>query len=244
MDNTCWPAPKAPDRVARPRRAAVIVQKVHRRRDTFSADVTKKRPPRVTLGAGPCNPFAVTLSEPIELGQYREPLLGHIRSIVRSGTEAEDLLQEVLVKAHQSLDQLQVQAALSTWLFRIATHVSVDHLRKRGRRPVVEDEIDPDGVGGTDDSMPSLQALVEQREMSACIQRYVLNLPSDFRTVIMLHDLEGLTAAEIAAMLDISLANAKVRLHRARTSLKSALQAGCTLSCDCRGVLVCEPKAD
>jgi RNA polymerase sigma-70 factor (ECF subfamily) len=209
------------------------------------ADVTERKcPPRVTRHAGSCNHFAVTPSEPLELSRYREPLLGHIRSIVRNGVEAEDLLQEVFVRAHQSIDQLQAEAALSTWLFRIATHVSVDHLRKRGRRPIVADEIDPDGVDDTDDSTPSLQALVEQREMSACIQRYVLNLPTDFRTVILLHDLEGLTASEIAAMLDITLANAKVRLHRARTSLKSALQAGCALSCDCRGVLTCEPKTN
>ena len=213
--------------------------------NTSCADVAeRKRPLRVTRGAESCNPIAVTMSEPLELSRYREPLLGHIRSIVKDATEAEDLLQEVFVRAHQSLDQLQAEGALSTWLFRIATHASVDHLRKRGRRPVVAEEMDPDGVDATDDSMPSLQDLIEQREMSACIQRYVLNLPIDFRTVILLHDLEGLTAAEIAEMLDISLANAKVRLHRARTSLKSSLQAGCALSCDCRGVLVCEPKAD
>ena len=198
----------------------------------------------MTRRAERCNGIAVTPPESLELSRYREPLLGHIRSIVRNATEAEDLLQEVFVRAHQSIEQLQAEAALSTWLFRIATRISVDHLRKRARRPVVAEEVDPDGLNSADDSLPSLQDLVERREMSACIQRYVLNLPTDFRTVIMLHDLEGLTAAEIAEMLDITLANAKVRLHRARTSLKSALQAGCALSCDCRGVLVCEPKAD
>jgi RNA polymerase sigma-70 factor, ECF subfamily len=212
---------------------------------TSSADVTeKKRPPPVTRGAEPCNGIAVTAPEPLELSRYREPLLGHIRSIVRNATEAEDLLQEVFVRAHQSIEQLHAEAALTTWLFRIATHISVDHLRKCARRPVVAEEIDPDGVDSRDDSLPSLQDLVERREMSTCIQRYVLNLPTDFRTVIMLHDLEGLTAVEISEMLDITVANAKVRLHRARTSLKSALQAGCALSCDCRGVLVCEPKSD
>ena len=212
---------------------------------TSSADVTeRKRPLLVTRGAELCNGIAVTSAEPLELSRYREPLLGHIRSIVRNATEAEDLLQEVFVRAHQSIEQLHAEAALTTWLFRIATHISVDHLRKCARRPVVAEEIDPDGLDGKDDSLPSLQDLVERREMSACIQRYVLNLPTDFRTVIMLHDLEGLTAVEISEMLDITLANAKVRLHRARTSLKSALQAGCALSCDCRGVLVCEPKAD
>jgi len=158
---------------------------------TSSADVTeRKRPPRVTRGAEPCNGIAVTSAEPLELSRYREPLLGHIRSIVRNATEAEDLLQEVFVRAHQSIEQLHAEAALTTWLFRIATHISVDHLRKCARRPVVAEEIDPDGVDGKDDSLPSLQDLVERREMSACIQRYVLNPPTDFRTVIMLKTLQ------------------------------------------------------
>jgi len=186
----------------------------------------------------------VNAPEPPDLHRYHEPLLGHIRSIVRNATEAEDVLQEVYVRAHQSSEQLRAEAALSTWLFRIATHVSVDHLRRHSRRPLVVDELEPDEVSAADESLPSLQVMVEQHEMSACIQRYLLNLPSDFRTVILLHDLEGLTATEIATLLEITVANAKVRLHRARTSLKAALAAGCALSCDCRGVLVCEPKQD
>lgn len=186
----------------------------------------------------------LVVSEPElpKVNQYREPLLGHIRSIVKSPTEAQDVLQEVFVRAHQFLEQLRTEAALSTWLFRIATHVSVDHLRKRGRQPLVVDELESDELMALDEPPPSLQVLVEQREMGACIQRYILNLPSDYRTVILLHDLEGFTAGEIAATLDLTLANVKMRLHRARASLKAALEVGCALSCDCRGVLVCEPK--
>ena len=185
---------------------------------------------------------AVTALESLDVNQYREPLLGHIRSIVKSPTEAEDVLQEVFMRAHQSLEQLRAEAALSTWLFRIATHVSVDHIRKRGRQLPVVDAVEPDEVTALDEPSLSLQVLVEQREMGACIQRFILDLPTDFRTVILLHDLEGLTAPEIAAALDLTLANVKVRLHRARASLKVALEGGCALSCDCRGVLVCEPK--
>jgi RNA polymerase sigma-70 factor, ECF subfamily len=187
--------------------------------------------------------FAVEAPKPLDFSQYREPLLGHIRRIVKSPTEAEDVLQEVFIRAQKSIEDLQAEAALLTWLFRIATHVSVDHLRKRGRQPLVADAIEPDEIAASDEPSPSLHALAEQREMSACVQRYILDLPSDYRTVILLHDLEGLTATEIAATLELTLANVKVRLHRARTRLKAALELGCALSCDCRGVLVCEPKA-
>ena len=183
-------------------------------------------------------------SAPLDFKQHRNALLGHIRSIVKDPVEAEDVLQEVLVRAHQSLEQLRIEAALSTWLFRVATRVSVDHLSKRGRQPhVVDDDAQANAAEPAGELAPSLQYLVEQREMSVCVQQYILDLPEDFRTVILLHDLEGLTAVEIAETLGLTLAAAKMRLHRARATLKAALQGGCTVSCDCRGVFVCEPKS-
>jgi RNA polymerase sigma-70 factor (ECF subfamily) len=184
----------------------------------------------------------VETSEAIDLGRYRQALLDHIRSIVRNPTEAEDVLQEVLVKAHQSIGQLRAEGALTTWLFRIATHLGIDHLRKHGRQPEVVDDVDPKDLPSEDDGTPGLQRMVEQQEMSTCVQRFLLNLPSVYRTVLLLHDLDGLTASEIASRLGITLENAKVRLHRARAALRTALQAGCSFSCDERGVMVCEPK--
>ena len=184
----------------------------------------------------------VETSEAIDLGRYRQALLDHIRSIVRNPTEAEDVLQEVLVKAHQSIGQLRAEGALTTWLFRIATHLGIDHLRKHGRQPEVVEDVDPKDLPSEDDGTPGLQRMVEQQEMSTCVQRFLLNLPSVYRTVLLLHDLDGLTAGEIASRLGITLENAKVRLHRARAALRTALQAGCSFSCDERGVMVCEPK--
>lgn len=186
--------------------------------------------------------MAVETSQPIDLGRYRQALLDHIRSIVRNPTEAEDVLQEVLVKAHQSIGQLRAEGALTTWLFRIATHLGIDHLRKHSRQPEVAQDVDPKDLASEDDGAPGLQRVVEQQEMSACVRRFLLNLPSVYRTVLLLHDLDGLTAPEIASSLGITVENAKVRLHRARVALRAALEAGCSFSCDERGVLVCEPK--
>jgi RNA polymerase sigma-70 factor (ECF subfamily) len=87
-----------------------------------------------------------------------------------------------------------------------------------------------------------LDALLEQGEMSACVQRYIEELPDSQRAVILLHDLEGMTNPEIAEMLGCSVGAVKIRLHRARAKLKSALQSACAFSTDQRGVFVCEPK--
>ena len=186
--------------------------------------------------------LAVDTTQPIDLGRYRQALLDHIRSIVKNPTEAEDVLQEVLVKAHQSIGQLRAEGALTAWLFRIATHLGIDHLRKHSRQPEVAPDIDPKDLGSEDEGAPGLQRLVEQQEMSACVQRFLLNLPCVYRTALLLHDLDGLTAVEIASSLGITVENAKIRLHRARAALRAALEAGCSFSCDERGVLVCEPK--
>jgi RNA polymerase sigma-70 factor (ECF subfamily) len=177
-----------------------------------------------------------------DLGRYRQALLDHVRSIVRDPAEAEDVLQEVLVKAHMGVEQLHAEAALAAWLFRIATHVAIDHLRKRSRQPDVADDVDATKLSSEDEGVPGLQRLVEQQEMSACVQRFLLDLPSVYRTVLLLHDLDGLTAGEIARSLGITLENAKIRLHRARAALRASLEAGCSFSCDERGVLVCEPR--
>jgi RNA polymerase sigma-70 factor (ECF subfamily) len=180
--------------------------------------------------------------ETIDLGRYRQALLDHIRSIVKNPTEAEDVLQEVLVKAHQGIGQLRAEGALATWLFRIATHLGIDHLRKHSRQPEVARDVDPKDLSSEDEGAPGLERVVEQQEMSACVQRFLLNLPSVYRTVLLLHDLDGLTAVEIASSLGITVENAKIRLHRARAAFRTALEAGCSFSCDERGVLVCEPK--
>ena len=198
-----------------------------------------------TDGFGPASVrllATVDTGAPIDLGRYRQALLDHIRSIVKNPTEAEDVLQEVLVKAHQGIGQLRAEGALTAWLFRIATHLGIDHLRKHSRQPEVAVDVDPNDLPSEDGEAPGLERVVEQQEMSACVQRFLLDLPSVYRTVLLLHDLDGLTAVEIASSLGITVETAKIRLHRARAALRAALEAGCAFSCDERGVLVCEPK--
>jgi RNA polymerase sigma-70 factor (ECF subfamily) len=79
--------------------------------------------------------------------------------------------------------------------------------------------------------------------MTACVRGYLEELSDEYRQVILLHDMEGLTNPEIAGMLDVSLDAIKIRLHRARRKLQAALEANCDFSNDEDGVLVCEPAS-
>jgi RNA polymerase sigma-70 factor (ECF subfamily) len=92
------------------------------------------------------------------------------------------------------------------------------------------------------DTGPRLDKVIEQKEMSACVQHYLADLPDSYRAVILLHDEAGMTNPEIAEMLGVSLPTVKIRVHRAREKLRAALREACCFSADDRGILVCEPK--
>jgi RNA polymerase sigma-70 factor (ECF subfamily) len=176
------------------------------------------------------------------LAQHRQRLTRYVAHVVRDASEAEDLVQEILIRAHRGQGELREPGAGVAWLFRIATHVCVDHLRQRGRQPAVEAGVDPDGVDEAEADPVTLQATLERKEMSDCVRRYLLALPDDYRAVILLMEIEGLTGPEVSTLLGVPLTTVKMRLHRARRMLQEELEAGCSLSYDEHGVLVCEPK--
>lgn len=179
--------------------------------------------------------------------EYQLPIHRYVRSLVRDTGEAEDITQETFLRAYRKLSSLRDQKTLSSWLYRIATNLCYDRFRQSKSRPQISD-----GVGGLgdeevftiiDQDSPRLDSVFDQKEMSACVQSYLEELPDHYRAVIMLHDLEGLTNPEIAEILGCSLATVKIRLHRARRKLGSALSQACQFSVDERGVTVCQPKS-
>ena len=184
------------------------------------------------------------------LATHREAIVRYIRGMVRNDAEAEDLTQETLLRAYDKLSTLEDPSRLVAWLYRIATNVTHDRFRQASYRhrpvPLEEDEADgcaPALLEIVSDFTPRLDKLMEQREMSSCVQGYIEDLSDPYKAAILLHDVQGLTNPEIAEMLGVSLATVKIRLHRARSKLRSALGEGCSFSRDDRGVQVCEPKS-
>ena len=184
-----------------------------------------------------------------DMTAFREPIYRYVLSMVRDAAEAEDLTQETFLRAHAKLPTLDDPAKLSPWLYRIATNVSYDRFRQasyRNRPQSLDGTADGDsGASRTEavaDPAPRLDKVMEQKEMSTCVQQYLEGLSDSYRAVILLHDVEGLTNPEIADMLGASLATVKIRLHRAREKLRAALSEGCLFTFDELGVFVCEPK--
>jgi RNA polymerase sigma-70 factor (ECF subfamily) len=177
---------------------------------------------------------------------HREAISRYILGIVRDPAAAEDLTQETLLRAHQKLTTLDDPARVVPWLYRIATNLARDRFRSSSyRNPPGSLESDPDAGQSGEEALaaaaPRLDKVMEQKEMSTCVQDYLMALSDSYRAVILLHDAEGLTNPEIAEMLGDSLATVKIRLHRARAKLREALSRACSFSTDQRGVLVCEP---
>ncbi len=147
--------------------------------------------------------------------------------------EAEDLTQEVFVKVSQGLKTFRGESQLSTWVYRIATNTAIDTKRssayKQSERSAEMDEsvdIESKAVGASERT-PSTQQQVERQEMNQCIRGFVEKLPQNYRTVVVLSELEGMNNNEIADILGITLDNVKIRLHRAKDALKKELQKHC-----------------
>ena len=166
------------------------------------------------------------------------------RYLVRLGGpgDADDLTQETFARVSQALAGFRGEAALSTWIYRIATNVALDRARSP-RFQLQAHTAEPEALAALG-TMPVIEQDIASREMSACVRDYVDQLPADSRTVVILSELEELPDREIAEILGISLEAAKIRLHRARARLRQLLEQGCDVSRDERNELTCEPRPD
>jgi len=171
--------------------------------------------------------------------QYHDRLKKFVTITVKNEWAADDIVQEVFVRAHSKIDTLKDHDKIGSWLFRIAYRQCMDHFRKESR--TASEDIEDLGEVNTPDSSATERKL-EQHQMSVCVQNQMLLLPENYRAVIWLFDVSGFTLKEIADILELSVENVKIRLHRARNKFKSILSQKCSFEKDERNVLVCEPK--
>lgn len=153
--------------------------------------------------------------------------------------EAEDLVQEVFIKAGQSLDVFRNEAQLSTWLYRIATNAAIDRMRQPNfQRETNFLSLEPELAGDAQ----SLENEALRRTTNECIRGVIEGLPENYRVPVILSELQGLPNQQIAEVLGLSLDVVKVRLHRGKARLKQELQKQCQFSRDERNELTCDPK--
>ena len=156
--------------------------------------------------------------------------------------DAEDLAQEVFIRAAKAYDGFRHEAKIETWLYRIATHVAVDRLRGSAsrRETLLGEELGEIAADGRE-TVSTLEEKTLRRAANECIRNVIYGLPENYRTPLILSELEGFTNREIAEIMDVSLDTVKIRLHRAKEQLKQALLDACQFSRDERNELTCDP---
>jgi RNA polymerase sigma-70 factor (ECF subfamily) len=134
--------------------------------------------------------------------------------------DARDAAQEAFLTALRKLSSFRGEAAFTTWMHRVTVNACYDLLRKRQRQPLLD-------RGGEDD-LPRLEPPpapdhADVTVLSIDVQRALLEVPEDFRAVMILHDVQDLPQEEVAAILGVPVGTVKSRLHRGRVALAKAL---------------------
>ncbi len=160
-----------------------------------------------------------------------------ILRMVGDAWAAEDLTQDTFIKVSKNLNQLEDSSKFRAWVFRIARNLCIDYFRSPSRRKEKKEAI----CEIREAIEPVAQAELEQHEMSRCVQDKIQLLPEPLRAAIALSDTMEMSYREIADILEITVSNAKVRVHRARKALKEILERDCTFEHDERNVMVCLP---
>lgn len=158
-------------------------------------------------------------------------MLALARRMVREDALAEDIVQNAFANIFRKLDQFDGRSALKTWMHRIVVNQSLMLLRKvrRTNEDSIDDllpEFDRNGCRIEEDwaTFETPESLIEKSQSAEKISELIGTLPESYRIVLLLRDIEEMSTLEVAELLQISEANVKVRLHRARAALKKLLE--------------------
>ena len=162
--------------------------------------------------------------------RYHAPIYALVKRMVRDAPEAEDLVQETFLKAFRGLGGFKGHSAFKTWLYQIATNTCLNHLAKAERK-YHHDSLDAP-LGGEGDytlgdrlasSGPTPEDAAHTQEVYSRVQEAIQRLSPEFRSVLVLRDLQDLSYDEVAATLGINLGTVKSRLARARKQVQQWL---------------------
>jgi RNA polymerase sigma-70 factor (ECF subfamily) len=165
------------------------------------------------------------------LTRYERPVFSLIYRMVRDRTQAEDLAQEVFVRAFNAIGTYKTSYKFSNWILKIANNHTIDHLRKR-RIETISIHGSPHATNAQEASQTELVVVsqdenpheyLEHKELGGQIERAIGGLREEYRTAVLLRHVEGYAYDEIAEIMDVPLGTVKTYLHRARAELRDSL---------------------
>lgn len=148
--------------------------------------------------------------------------------MVGTREDGEDLAQEAFLNAWKGLKNFQGDSSFSTWVYRLATNVCLDHIRKQKRRQEVTNTAPLEYEDGEALSLPDRthdpQHRLEKKELQASVQQGLEQLSLDHRQILTMREFSGMSYDQIAAALDLDSGTVKSRIARARNSLRKILE--------------------
>jgi RNA polymerase sigma-70 factor (ECF subfamily) len=160
--------------------------------------------------------------------RYKDRVYTTVLRIVGNVHDAEEIAQEAFISAYTSIGTFDLNRKFAPWLLKIATNLSIDHIRRKQPKTVPLDSLE-DSLG--DLASPSRYSgsdplkVAEESELGQLMEQLIAQLPPGYRAAITLYYSEGLTYGEIASALDIPIGTVKTYLYRARTALKERLKS-------------------
>jgi len=201
---------------------------------------TPQMPTVFSAGAGPDSQTDADIMLRVKAGdqsafeylvqKYRRPMVSFMYRMARNSAAAEDLAQEVFLRVYRSRENYEASAKFTTWLYRIATNLAVNHARdSRHERPEVQVSLDePDDDTGTTLELPDASLNAEQqmvrRERMLAIRRRVEALPEQQRLAVIMHKYQQMDYKQIADVLKKSESATKSLLFRAYETLRDQLK--------------------
>jgi RNA polymerase sigma-70 factor (ECF subfamily) len=167
---------------------------------------------------------------------YHDRLGGFIRSRVGDAHTADDILQEVFLRIHSSIDTLEDCDKIQGWVYQITRNAIIDHYRAQHKMGEL-----PEELAATE---PELIDRARE-DIDACVVPMIEALPENYRQALMMSEIEGLTQKEVAERQSLSVSGAKSRVQRGRAMFKDMLFDCCKFEFDHRGnVMDYERKGD
>jgi len=170
--------------------------------------------------------------------ELHDELLGFIARRVRTREDAEDILQEVMLRIHRASGELERVEHVSGWIYRIASNAIVDYYRKPSRRELPTGwqlDVEAPGDSGALPVSDGPDPAELRRELARCLSPLLERVPAGYRQALELTEVDGLTQADSAARLGLSVSGMKTRVQRGRRLLKDVLLDCCHVELDRRG---------
>ena len=156
------------------------------------------------------------------VARHRRGLFNFLLRSVQNRSRAEELLQEVFLRVVRSKDRYERTAKLTTWLYTIARHTCLNHLRHKAVLPEESLEAQQEDRPGSEpvDAAMNVAAIAETRELQRAVNDVLATLPAEPRMLLVLRDFEQLSYDEISQITELSIVNVKSKIHRARQAFK------------------------